>query len=140
MAYWGGAGMNYVGGARKEDREEFLATYDAWLAANGRGARGAKKGEYIPKAYVPKPQRFYKTGPRKGQPIVRKTLTPAQKDARLVNLAAAREAKSSGVLKPYTYSKFVMAPKTLTDAQKKTRKAKIEAKKALTSILGNIKY
>jgi len=139
MAYWGGAGMNFIGGARKEDRKEFLATYSDWLAANGRGPK-VEKGVYVPKAYMPKPQKFYKTGLKKGQPIVRKTLTPAQKEARLVNLANAREAKSSGVLKPYTYSKFVMAPRTLTPAQKSSRKAKAAAKKALSGILGNIKY
>ena len=122
MAYWGGAGMNYVGGARKEDREEFLATYDAWLAANGRGARSVK-GVYTPKEYVPKPQRFYKTGPRKGQPIVRKTLTPAQKAARLVNLANAREAKARGVVKP---KKVPKARKTAMNAVQKMKKRNMD--------------
>jgi len=123
MAYWGGAGMNFIGGALKQDRKDFLATYDDWLVANGRGARGAKKGEYIPKAYVPKPQRFYKTGPRKGQPIVRKTLTPAQKAARLVNLANAREAKARGVVKP---KKVPKARKTAMNAVQKMKKRNMD--------------
>ena len=125
MAYWGGAGMNFVGGATKADREQFLATYDAWLEANGRTGRGPRKGEYFPKAYVPKPQRFYKTGARKGEPIVRKTLTAEQQEARLVNLAAARAAKSSGNIKP----KKVRKPAMSVMQKLKNRNAKEEARK-----------
>ena len=90
MAYWGGAGMNYVGGATADDRKEFLATYDDWLAANGRVAR-VPKGVYVPRAYVPKPK---KDG------TFRKALTAEQKAVRLLNLQKAREAKASGIVKP----------------------------------------
>ena len=117
MAYLGGAGMNFVGGATAQDRKDFLATYDNWLEANGK-SRKHQKGVYVPRAYVPKPSRVYKTGKNKGKTIVRKVLTDEQKAARLFNLEKARAAKSSGNLKPYTYSQFVNVPKTLSAAQK----------------------
>ena len=146
MAYWGGAGMNFIGGATAADRKEFLETYDAWLAANGRAARGVK-GVYVPRAYVPKPPRVYKRGEKKGQTIVRKVLTDEQKAARLNNLALARAAKASGNLKPYTYSPFVNVPRQRTAKQiaateklVKRNRAKSAAKSALSGILGNIKY
>ena len=115
MAYWGGAGMNYVGGATAKDRKEFLETYDAWLRDNGRVARNVK-GVYVPRAYVPKPPRVYKTGKNKGQPIVRKVLTPAEKEARLNNLILARAAKASGIIKPKRVKST--EKRTLSRAQK----------------------
>jgi hypothetical protein len=118
MAYWGGS-MNYVGGATRDDRKEFLKSYDAWLEANGRLPRGRV---YKKRDYVPKPQRFYTTGLKKGQPIVRKALTEEQKAARLAALEYARDEKAR------------MAK------AKKTAKAKKAAKTALSGILGSIKY
>lgn len=106
MAYWGGAGMNFVGGATAKDRKEFLETYDAWLRDNGRVARNVK-GVYVPRAYVPKPK---KDG------TFRAPLTQEQRDLRLLNLEKAREAKKSGIIKPKRVKST--EKRTLSESQK----------------------
>ena len=130
MAYWGGAGMNFIGGATQADRKEFLATYDAWLAANGRTAR-VPKGVYVPRTYVRKPK---KDG------TYRAELTPAQKAARLLNLEKARASRGQNLTPMQKLKKRNAREAASKASQKASRQAKAAAKKALAGILGNINY
>jgi hypothetical protein len=109
MAYWGGAGMNFIGGAMTdrardvaEAKKIVLASSDGRAMVNqvlvglGKapvGARPVKGVKTGPRAStVPKPpktQAVYKTGKRKGQPKLR---TQAQMEA-TEKLLAANYAK-----------------------------------------------
>jgi hypothetical protein len=106
MAYWGGAGMNFIGGAMSarakdvaEAKKIVLASPDGKAMVNqvlvglGKAPIGPRTGKRGPRAStVPKPpknQGVYKTGKRKGQA---KTRTPAQ-IAATENLVASNYAK-----------------------------------------------
>ena len=84
MAYWGGAGMNFVGGAMTERAKHIarakrivLATPEGKAMVNqallelGSTPIGPRKGKRGPRAStIPKPpknQGVYKSGPRKGE-------------------------------------------------------------------------